>query len=117
MRSFRSRFVLVSFVIVAGVLSFGGFSNAIVHAQQATTSSQSYFNWPASAYDYQNSNYDPQNDINVNNVQHLEFRWGFQIPVNPYSIPGAPPALGIETQAIVKSGIAYVATPYNLIFA
>jgi len=85
-----------------------------VHAQQAT---QSYFNWPASAYDYQNSNNDPQTDINVRNVDGLRLRWGFQIPVNPYSIPGAPPALGIETQTLVVKGIAYVATPYNRIIA
>jgi alcohol dehydrogenase (cytochrome c) len=115
MRSFRSRFVLVSFVIVTAVLSFGGFSNAIVHAQQTT--SLSYFNWPASAYDYQNSNHDPQTDINAGNVANLVVRWFYQIPVNPYSIPGAPPALGIETQTLVKSGIAYVATPYNRVIA
>jgi glucose dehydrogenase len=115
MRSLQRKFASQSIVVITIVLAFGGFSNATVHAQQAAPAST--FNWPASAYDYQNSNNDPQTDINAGNVANLELRWGYQIPVNPYSIPGAPPALGIETQTIVVSGIAYVATPYNRIIA
>ncbi len=99
------------------LLAFGGFSNAIVHAQQATTTAAANPNWPASSYDYQNTNNDPQNVINVNNVLSLQLRWIYQIPVNPFSIPGAPPALGIETQPLVDNGIVYIATPYNDIIA
>ena len=118
MRSFRRKFASLSFVIITVMLAFGGFSNAIVHAQQSTAnSSPGYFNWPAASYDFQNSNNDPQTDINAANVGSLQLRWIYQIPVNPYSIPGAPPALGVETQTIVKSGIAYIATPYNRIIA
>jgi outer membrane protein assembly factor BamB len=106
------RLCVVCFLIFLGL---GGFSNATVHAQQAST--QSTGNWPASSFDYQNTNYDPQNVINVNNIQGLENRWIFQVPVNPYSIPGAPPALGIETQPIVSNGIVYFATPYNRVIA
>ncbi len=116
MGSFRHKFLSVSVVVVAVVLAFGGFSNALVHAQQTTTT-PSYYNWPASSYDYLNSNNDPQTDINVGNVGGLQLRWIYQIPVNPFSIPGAPPALGVETQALVVSGIAYVATPYNRVIA
>jgi alcohol dehydrogenase (cytochrome c) len=116
MRSLRRKFASSSLVVVTLVLAFGGFSNAIVHAQQAATPT-SNFNWPASAYDYQNSNNSPQTDINVKNVGSLELRWIYQIPVNPYSIPGAPPALGVETQALVRNGITYIATPYNRVIA
>src|ERR1700688_71307 len=118
MRSLRHKFASLSIIIVAVVLAFGGFSNAIVHAQQATsTSSLANFAWPASSYDYQNSNNDPQTAINTGNVGSLELRWIYQIPVNPFSIPGAPPALGVETQALVVNGITYIATPYNRIIA
>jgi alcohol dehydrogenase (cytochrome c) len=114
MRSYRRKSFLVFFVSVSLALSSGALSTAVVHGQQAPLTN---YNWPASAYDYQNSNNDPQTDINVNNVDSLRLRWGFQIPVNPYSIPGAPPALGIETQTLVVRGLAYVATPYNRIIA
>ena len=116
MRSLRQKLASLSIVFFTVVLAVGGFSNATVHAQQAA-SSPSNFSWPASSYDYQNSNYNPQTDINSGNVGSLELRWIYQIPVNPFSIPGAPPALGVETQAIVVKGITYVATPYNRIIA
>jgi len=103
------RILLVSFLLlVTGTLGF------TTHAQAATPS---YSNWPASNYDFQNTNYDPQNVINAGNVGSLRPNWIYQIPVNPYSIPGAPPALGIETQPLIVNGIVYVATPYNRIIA
>jgi glucose dehydrogenase len=117
MRSLRHEIVSVSILTITIVLAFGGFSNAIVHAQQATSSSLSNFSWPASSFDYQNSNNNPQTDINTGNVRNLLLRWIYQIPVNPFTIPGAPPALGVETQAIVVNGIVYIATPYNRIIA
>lgn len=116
MGSLRRKLVSLSVAIVMLVLALGGFSNATVHGQQAT-STLSYFSWPASSYDFQNSNNSPQTDINAQNVAGLELRWIYQIPVNPYNIPGAPPALGVETQAIIANGIAYIATPYNRIIA
>src|SRR5271169_2541937 len=108
-----SRGKLVRLSLLALLLSFGGFSNALVHAQQAASSGASNANWPASSFDYQNTNNDPQTTVNVNNLQSLQLRWIYQIPVNPFNIPGAPPALGIETQPIIVNGIVYVATPYN----
>ncbi|MGH9918173.1 MAG: PQQ-binding-like beta-propeller repeat protein, partial [Nitrososphaerales archaeon] len=97
------------------LLAFGGFSNATVHAQATTPATNP--NWPASSFDYQNTNNDPQNVINLGNVLSLQLRWIYQIPVNPFSLPGAPPALGIEAQPIVDEGIVYLATPYNDIIA
>jgi len=76
-----------------------------------------YQNWGASAYDFQNTNYDPQNVINASNVASLQINWIYQIAVNPFSIPGAPPALGIETQPLVVNGLVYIATPYNRLIA
>ncbi|MDA4115436.1 MAG: PQQ-binding-like beta-propeller repeat protein [Thaumarchaeota archaeon] len=97
------------------LLGFGGFSNATVRAQATTPATNA--NWPASSFDYQNTNNDPQNVININNVQDLGVNWIYQIPVNPFSIPGAPPALGIEAQPLVSNGIVYIATPYNSVVA
>lgn len=110
-RNFR-RATLVSFLVL---LVVGGFANANVYAQAASTSGNP--NWPASSYDFQNTNNDPQNVINLANVQSLEPSWIYQVPTNPFDIPGAPPALGIETQPIVSNGIVYFATPYNLVIA
>ncbi len=114
MGSSRGKLARLSLVTVTLLLTFGGFSNALVHAQQATAS---YSNWPAPSFDFQNTNNDPQTTIGVNNLQGLQLRWIYQIPVNPFNIPGAPPALGIETQPIIVNGIVYVATPYNRVIA
>jgi alcohol dehydrogenase (cytochrome c) len=116
MGSLRGKLSRLSLFTVALLLTFGGFSNALVHAQVANAA-VSNPNWPASSYDFQNTNNSPQTTVNLNNVLDLQLRWIYQIPVNPFSIPGAPPALGIETQPIVASGIIYVATPYNDIIA
>jgi len=116
MGHFRGKFTKLSLLGLMLVLGLGGFSNAAVHAQQAATA-VSNPNWPASSYDFQNTNNDPQTVINANNVAGLELRWFYQIPVNPFNIPGAPPALGIETQPIIVQGIVYIATPYNDIVA
>jgi len=117
MGSFRGKLARLSLITIMFLLAFGGLSNATVHAQQATTPTVAIANWPTSSFNYQNTNYDPQTVINVNNVQDLQLRWLYQIAVNPFNIPGAPPALGIETQPIVSQGIVYIATPYNDILA
>ena len=115
MRSSRSKVATLS--VLALMLAAGGSANAITHAQSASAATASYSNWAASAYNFQNTNGDPQNVINVNNVSDLRLRWFYQIPVNPFNIPGAPPALGVETQPLVENGIVYIATPYNNIIA
>ncbi len=115
MRSPRGKSTRLSLLGAVLVLSLGGFSNAAVHAQQAAPAS--FADWPASSYDYQNTNSDPQTTININNVMNLDPRWIYQVPVNPFSIPGAPPALGIETQPLIVKGVIYIATPYNRIIA
>ena len=103
------RIFMVSFLlVVTGTLGF------TAHAQAALAASP---NWPASNYDLQNTNNDPQNVINAGNVGSLQLKWIYQVPENPFVIPGAPPALGIETQPLVENGIIYVATPYNSLIA
>jgi alcohol dehydrogenase (cytochrome c) len=116
MWSSRGRFSRLALLCVMLVLGLGGISNATVHGQ-AASSSPSVANWPASSFDYQNTNNDPQTTINVNNVLSLIPRWIYQIPVNPFNIPGAPPALGVETQPLIVNGIVYIATPYNRVIA
>src|SRR2546425_1846330 len=73
--------------------------------------------WPYPAYDSSNTNFDPQTVINNNNVAQLQLSWVYQVPVNPFHIAGAAPALGIETTPLVVSGIVYFATPYNRLIA
>src|SRR5579862_638911 len=116
--SLRRKFASLSVLMLMLTLGLGAFSNATVNGQVATSASgNANTNWPASSFNFQNTNYDLQNVINVNNVGNLRLRWFYQIPVNPFNIPGAPPALGIETQPIISQGIVYVATPYNTIIA
>jgi len=113
---FRGNLAKFSLIGVMLLLALGGFSNATVRGQQANSAAPNP-NWPASSYDYQNTNNDPQSIVNVNNVLNLQLQWIYQIPVNPFSIPGAPPALGIEAQPLVNNGIVYIATPYNSVIA
>jgi len=117
MGSFRGKLARLSLIAVMLLLAIGGGSNAMVHAQQAAAAAVPNPDWPAPSYDLQNTNNDPQNVINVNNVLSLQVSWIYQIPVNPFSIPGAPPALGIEAQPLVSNGIVYIATPYNSVIA
>lgn len=112
LRRFVARLTIVAVTLL---IAFGGFSNTMVNAQTATPSP--FPNWGASSYDFQNTNYDPQTVITASNVQYLQPTWIYQVPVNPYSIPGAPPALGIEAQSLVVNGFEYLATPYNRIIA
>ncbi len=73
--------------------------------------------WTYPAYDSNNSNFNPQSIINKDNVGQLQLSWIYQVPVNPFHIAGAPPALGIETTPLVVNGIVYFATPYNRLLA
>jgi alcohol dehydrogenase (cytochrome c) len=130
------KLAILSVLIMSAALALGGFSATVDGATSSNASSNSssataaaaggggagssqnpYSNWPASSYDFQNTNNSPQNVINANNVGNLKLRWFFQIPVNQFNIPGAPPALGIETQPIIYQGVVYIATPYNDIIA
>jgi len=76
-----------------------------------------YTNWTNPAFDSGNTNNDPQNVINSGNVQDLQIQWIYQVQVNPFNIPGASPALGIETTPLVVGGYVYFATPYNRLVA
>ena len=79
----------------------------------ASSQTPAYTNWTYAAYDSGNTNNDPQTVINSGNVQNLQIKWIYQVQVNPFSIPGAAPALGIETTPLVVGGYVFFATPYN----
>jgi len=88
-----------------------------IPALPAASQTSQYPNWGSPAYDTGNTNYDPQNVINSGNVQNLQIQWIYQVQVNPFSIPGAAPALGIETTPLVVGGYVFFATPYNRLVA
>jgi outer membrane protein assembly factor BamB len=102
----------VSLVVVALLLVISTFSFLPVYSQ-----SNQYPNWTGPAYDPSNTNNDPQNVINSGNAQNLEIQWIYQVQVNPFSIPGSAPALGIETTPLVVGGYVFFATPYNRLVA
>ncbi len=101
---------------MALLLAAGFLGPQLVNSSRAQSSVQ-YANWPSSAYNWFNTNNDPQDVINVNNAQNLQVKWIYQVPVNPFTIPGAAPSLGIETTPLVVNGIVYFATPYNRVIA
>jgi alcohol dehydrogenase (cytochrome c) len=74
-------------------------------------------NWTYPSYDLRNTNHVVQDVVSTQNVRNLQISWIYQVPVNPFSIPGAAPALGIETSPLAVSGVIYVATPYNKVIA
>ena len=98
--------MVVTFILVLSLSSY-----------EKTNAQSSDANWSYPAYDSNNTNYNPQNVINKDNVRQLQLSWIYQVPVNPYHIVGAPPALGIETTPLIVNGIVYVATPYNRLIA
>jgi glucose dehydrogenase len=104
------RVALPVLIILTAGLSLLPVQNQIIAQSEA-------LNWSLPGYDQFNTNNDPQNLINVNNVNTLQVKWIYQVPVNPFLIPGSPPALGIETTPLIVNGIIYVATPYNRIMA
>jgi alcohol dehydrogenase (cytochrome c) len=101
-----------SVVIVTLLLIVSTLSVLPVYSQ-----TNQYPNWTGPAYDQNNSNNDPQSVINSGNAQNLEIQWIYQVQVNPFSIPGSSPALGIETTPLVLGGYVFFATPYNRLVA
>ncbi|HEV2137503.1 MAG TPA: PQQ-binding-like beta-propeller repeat protein [Nitrososphaerales archaeon] len=74
-------------------------------------------NWAYPGYDLQNTNHLNQDTVTSQSVRNLQISWIYQVPVNPFNIPGVAPSLGIETSPLVVNGIVYVATPYNKVIA
>ncbi len=103
----RARTVIVVLVLLVSSIS----------VFPVVSQSAQYPNWTGPAYDGGNTNFDPQSVINSGNVQNLQIQWIYQVQVNPFSIPGAPPALGIETTPLVVGGYVFFATPYNRLVA
>ena len=99
--------------IVLALLTFSTLSAIPVFSQSISQ----YANWTNPAYDTGNTNNDPQTVINTGNVQNLQIQWIYQVQVNPFNIPGASPALGIETTPLVVGGFLFFATPYNRLVA
>ena len=73
-------------------------------------------NWLATGYDYDHSGFNPQTVITRDNVKDLEFRWVYQLPLNPYRNI-LQPSLGLETNPLIVNGILYFASSYNKLFA
>ena len=82
----------------------------------ATGQAPSTGNWVATGYDYDHTGFNPQTVINRDNVDDLEFRWVYQLPLNPYRNI-LQPSLGLETNPLLVNGIIYFAASYNRVFA
>lgn len=87
-------------------------SSPIAYSQQQTG-----FNWFYPAYDNHNSNFNPQNVINKDNINRLELKWLFQVPEDPFKIPYVAPSLGLQTSPLIVNGLLYISTYYNRIIA
>lgn len=85
-------------------------------------------NWETSNHDMHSSNYNPQNQINRDNIDFIELKWAYPIP--PVSQLGdnidfgdqpLPPRNqkneGSLTQPLIVDGIVYFATAYFKVFA
>jgi alcohol dehydrogenase (cytochrome c) len=73
-------------------------------------------NWVATGYDYDHTGFNPQTVINSQNVRDLEFKWVYQLPLNPYRNI-LQPSLGLETNPLVVNGVVYFSSSYGRIFA
>jgi len=73
-------------------------------------------NWIRAGYDDNNSGFNPQTQINQNNVQNLQVKWTYNIPADPYS--GALSSLaGAKTRPLVINGTVYIGTPFGRVIA
>ncbi len=72
--------------------------------------------WVATGYDYDHTGFNPQTVINRDNVKDLEFKWIYQLPLNPYR-EILQPSLGLETNPLVVNGLVYFSSSYNKLFA
>jgi alcohol dehydrogenase (cytochrome c) len=110
----KSRLTFATLLIAFLLLSL-----QLVQANYSSSQSAqpTYANWSSPGYNNFNTDYDPQNVINSANVNQLQVSWVYQVPENPYNIPGTARSLGIETTPLVVSGYVYFATPYNLVIA
>lgn len=88
-----------------------------IQTKYSASQSVSVSNWASPGFDDHNSDFDPQTVINSQNVKQLQLSWVYQVPENPFNIPGTARSLGIETTPLVLNGIVYFATPYNLVEA
>ena len=64
------------------------------------------FNSVAPNYDYRATGFNPQTQINIENVNHLELKWVHAWPL-PESIDGIEPRIGSIANPIIVDGIVY----------
>lgn len=84
--------------------------------QVAVGQSIPHGNWVATGYDYDHTGFNPQTEINRDNVNDLEFKWVYQLPLNPFRNI-LQPSLGLETNPLIVNGILYFSSSYNKLFA
>ena len=73
-------------------------------------------NWEMINHNALGTSYNPQNQINKDNVQYLELKWMYPYPPGP-NIPGASKYEGSGAPVIVVDGIAYAATNQRALIA
>ena len=92
--------ILIFILIVSALTSLNTeilFSNAI---------EDNGFNSVAPNYDYRATGFNPQTQINIENVNHLELKWVHAWPL-PESIDGIEPRIGSIANPIIVDGIVY----------
>ena len=95
-------------IIILGLLIFGNLDNIISLDNTA--------NWTHSAFDQENSGFNPQTIINKNNIQDLSVKWLYHFESPPEIFDYVPPE-GIQTTPLIHNGIIYVASGYNQLYA
>src|SRR3970040_2268587 len=74
-------------------------------------------NWELPGFDSRNTNFNPQTQINSENVADVELKWIYQVPAKPAGTKNAVPPEGIQTTPLVINGVVYFATGYNRLIA
>ncbi len=70
--------------------------------------------WVHPGYDFGQTYFNPQNDINKNNLDQLELKWIYRVPPTPSGVNARG---GVQTPLLVVDGIIYMATSYNRVIA
>ncbi|HEV2173166.1 MAG TPA: hypothetical protein VGR71_06355, partial [Nitrospira sp.] len=90
---------------------------APVAAAGALTQAQANWEWPNS---YNGQDYNPQNQINSSNVQHLGLAWIFPIPTAPTSLSSLVngfAGVGVGMSVIIVNGTAFATTAFDTTIA
>lgn len=113
-----SRWLLLSVSVIAILISSTIFVAISVVPRASAQQQVQGANWAFTNGEQRSTNYNPQNQINKDNVKFLELKWMYAFPQAPTSVGGfTTTAQGAGIMPLIVDGIVYQATNFCSIVA